>query len=189
MDTPDASNCWRTALMRCAKFSGRETPGTVMWHVTFARICEDNSQLAVKCQAEFGNGYEIGERLRATRKELALNQTEMAKVGGVTLNTQSRYESGGLPTLDYLQRIAGVGADWFWIITGQRIEADPLDSQTAQLVQLFKPLPDFVKSIALAQVRVLADQIPPENLDTPPPPDSEQQQATMHDQRQDYRHQ
>ncbi|MCW2366565.1 transcriptional regulator with XRE-family HTH domain [Sphingobium sp. B7D2B] len=148
-----------------------------------------NAPIMVIGQDRNTNTGDISLRLRQARSDLGLTQSDLAKIGGVSLNTQNRYEGGTSPPVEYLLRIGAAGADWFWIITGQHMETDPLDSQTAQLVQLYKTLPDFLKSIALAQVRVMADQIPPENLDTPPPPESDQQQATMHDQRQDYRHQ
>ena len=119
---------------------------------------------------------------------MGINQTELAGLGHVSLNTQHRYESGGLPSLEYMLRIGEAGADWYWIITGQHINAEPLDSQTAELVKLFQRLPDQFKPIALGQLRILNEQLPSADREILPAADDEQQQATMHDRRQDYRH-
>lgn len=78
----------------------------------------------MKSQDVFNVDGEIGARLRAERLRLGLNQTEMAGLGGIKLNTQSRYESGGLPSLEYLLRVENAGVDWIWIVTGRHAVQD-----------------------------------------------------------------
>ena len=60
-------------------------------------------------------------RLREVRKEMGLSQTEFAAIGGVMLNSQGLYERGKRsPDTAYLERIAAVGADVVYILTGVR---------------------------------------------------------------------
>jgi len=50
-----------------------------------------------------------------------MNQTEMGAVGGVRKEAQSNYETGKRsPDADYLARIAEVGVDVGYILTGTR---------------------------------------------------------------------
>lgn len=64
---------------------------------------------------------EIGERLRTERRRLGMSQEEMGVAGGVTRNTQSNYEKGlRSPDAEYLAKVAGIGADVQYILTGQR---------------------------------------------------------------------
>lgn len=91
----------------------------------------------------------------AERKRLGLNQTQMAELGGVKLNTQSRYEQGSPPALEYLMRIGDAGADWYWILTGLKAPSAPLDGQSAELLSLFNRLSPALKQIALTQLGAL----------------------------------
>jgi transcriptional regulator with XRE-family HTH domain len=109
-----------------------------------------------KGQHEFPLDDKIGARLRANRKELGLNQTQMAEIGGVGLSTQHRYEAGGLPSLEYLLRIGKAGADWVWIITGRKLLTDSLDEASMEVLETFNGLTTFLKGVALAQLQVLA---------------------------------
>lgn len=85
--------------------------------------------------------------MRSERLRLGLNQTELAAVGGVTLGTQSRYEGGALPATEYLLRIGEVGANWQWIVTGQRIAGAALDDDAAAMLEAFAALPAEVKLV------------------------------------------
>jgi transcriptional regulator with XRE-family HTH domain len=65
------------------------------------------------------------ERLKAERLRLALNQTDFARVGGVTKGTQINYESGKrTPDVLYLAAIAATGADVSYIVSGRRSALD-----------------------------------------------------------------
>lgn len=70
----------------------------------------------------------IGPRLRQERHRLKLSQSALGAAGGVETNAQSNYESGvRSPKVDYLLRIAGVGVDIVYVLTGKRsldIDAD-----------------------------------------------------------------
>ena len=66
---------------------------------------------------------EIGERLRAIRKSLRLEQTELAKDMGVSQAIISQYEKGmteiPLSVLEYLKRKHSVSSDWGIFGTGE----------------------------------------------------------------------
>ncbi|MGR4973020.1 helix-turn-helix domain-containing protein [Pseudomonas sp. LARHCG127] len=75
----------------------------------------------------FGNRMvSFCERLRAERTRLGLNQTDFAALAGVTKKTQMLYEAGErVPDANYLAAITEAGADTYFIITGQKIDATP----------------------------------------------------------------
>lgn len=61
------------------------------------------------------------DRLKQERKRLGFSQTLFGNTAGVSKNTQINYENGGsLPSSDYLIRIAVLGADIQYILTGIR---------------------------------------------------------------------
>ena len=66
---------------------------------------------------------EIGERVRAIRKSLGLEQTELAKEMGLTQASISQYEIGlteiPLSFLEYLKKKHGVSGDWMIFGTGK----------------------------------------------------------------------
>ena len=64
---------------------------------------------------------QIGSRLREERRRLGLNQTQVAGVAGVSLTSQSHYESGThRPDSSYLTQISCAGIDILYVLTGQR---------------------------------------------------------------------
>lgn len=63
---------------------------------------------------------EFANRLRAVRKERRLNQSAFAALGGVGLQTQSRYENGETePQVRYLAALAEAGIDVAFVLTGK----------------------------------------------------------------------
>lgn len=64
---------------------------------------------------------DFSERLKAERSRLQLSQAAMAEVGGVGLNSQSNYENGHRsPDAAYLSRVAAIGVDIAYLLTGVR---------------------------------------------------------------------
>jgi len=120
----------------------------------FVVNCAEDCSSVVKSQPELPVGGEIGERLRAERKRLGFNQTDMAHLGGVSLNTQNRYEAGGVPATEYLLMIGKAGADWYWILTGNRISV-ALQGEAAELLRLFMQLPSELRPLAIDQLRAV----------------------------------
>lgn len=63
----------------------------------------------------------IGKRIRLERLRLGLSQAKFAHIGGVAANAQGHYESGyRKPKADYLFKLAGVGVDISFLVTGSR---------------------------------------------------------------------
>ncbi|MCD8568843.1 MAG: helix-turn-helix transcriptional regulator [Geovibrio sp.] len=76
----------------------------------------------------------LNERIKLVRQKMALNQTQMAEMVGVHLQTLSRYEQGKLnPSADFLIAFAektGVSSDWLLIGQGEMsrmIKQEPLN--------------------------------------------------------------
>ncbi|WP_298189460.1 helix-turn-helix transcriptional regulator [Metallibacterium sp.] len=62
---------------------------------------------------------QLGSRLREERKRLNLNQTQLAEVAGISLSSQSHYESGThRPDSAYLSQAARAGIDILYVLTG-----------------------------------------------------------------------
>ena len=58
-------------------------------------------------------------RFRQLRKDLKLKQSAMAECIGVSVRTLQRYEKGAMfPTADILERVAALGVDLQWLVTG-----------------------------------------------------------------------
>lgn len=85
-----------------------------------------------------------------------MSQKDFANLGGVTLNTQHRYESGTLPPIEYLLRIGEAGADWYWVVTGQRI-GDALSQQETAFLDAFRQLDDVGRQAILLVAQRMAD--------------------------------
>jgi len=65
----------------------------------------------------------IGARLREERERLKLSQTPFAEAGGATKQTQHAYESNRTPPkANYLAKVARLGVDVGYVITGIRAE-------------------------------------------------------------------
>ncbi len=100
------------------------------------------------------NFLPIGERLRAERERLGLNQTDFAALGGIGRKTQFNYESGERsPDGAYLSAIAAGGADINYILTGQRQGAPVLTPDERQLVEMFRAAPLAVKAAAIGALQ------------------------------------
>lgn len=63
----------------------------------------------------------IGDRLLEERRRLNLNQTDMGKLGGVTINTYANYESNKrFPDAECLAKLYAAGVDVLYVISGVR---------------------------------------------------------------------
>ncbi|OQX14560.1 MAG: hypothetical protein BWK73_09195 [Thiothrix lacustris] len=66
----------------------------------------------------------ISNRLKEERERLDMNQTALGDVGGVKKLSQINYERGSsMPSADYLAKVAAVGVDVLYVITGKRLAA------------------------------------------------------------------
>lgn len=92
---------------------------------------------------------EFADRLRIERKARGLNQTSFARLGGVGLQSQSRYENAdNEPSAEYLANLAQAGIDVVFILTGTR-STDSLNAQETELITHCRTMSDdFVDALA-----------------------------------------
>jgi transcriptional regulator with XRE-family HTH domain len=84
---------------------------------------EKNTQNHIKNLIRGIQMNSIGIRLREERNKLGLSQEKLAEIGGVQKLAQTNYETGKrIPTGEYLAKIAEIGADVNYILTGVRVE-------------------------------------------------------------------
>lgn len=82
----------------------------------------------------------IGERLKAERERLGLNQTDFGALGGVQKQAQLKYERGDRsPDSAYLASVSEAGVDVLYVLTGQRA-----------------PLPRMTQSMTYGSANVVA---------------------------------
>ncbi len=81
---------------------------------------------------------DIGDRLKEERERLGYLQAEFAAQGTVGRNSQSGYEVGDRPpTAEYLAKIARLGADVQYIVTGVRSEnLHEIDTAESSLLRI-----------------------------------------------------
>ncbi|WJF89460.1 helix-turn-helix transcriptional regulator [Paraburkholderia bonniea] len=90
------------------------------------------------------------QRLKEERKRLKMNQTTFAALGGITKETQLRYENGSRqPDSSYLKAIAGHGVDVLYVLTGRR-DTSALSPHEADLINRYREAPDVVRVAVFA---------------------------------------
>lgn len=103
----------------------------------------------------------IGNRLKEERARLGITQEKMALAGGVQKRAQARYESGErCPDGHYLARVAELGADVNYILTGVRItqakQGDNgrgnFDEEDVRMLNMIKRLPEPQKKKEIADI-------------------------------------
>lgn len=88
-----------------------------------------------------------------------LNQTEFAALGGVTLGSQTRYETGDqVPKTDYIHGIALHGVDVLYVLTGRRDAEAGLSEAASELLTIFHSLPQNMQRASLAILQALRDE-------------------------------
>lgn len=102
-----------------------------------------------------GNFVTVGKRLKEEREKLGLSQTDFAAIGGVGRKSQFNYEENERKAdTAYLEKIAGIGADVRYIITGDRKGQPPLVLTADEQVLLngFRALDEKTRKRMLAFV-------------------------------------
>jgi transcriptional regulator with XRE-family HTH domain len=103
----------------------------------------------------------IGNRLKEERARLGITQEKMALAGGVQKRAQARYESGErCPDGHYLARVAELGADVNYILTGvpitQAKQGDNgkgnFDEEDVRMLNMIKRLPEPQKKKEIADI-------------------------------------
>ena len=84
----------------------------------------------------------FGVRLKEERRRLGLRQAEFADMVGTDVPKQSLYETGKRQLRGaYLERVAKVGVDVVYVITGRRSEGAPLGDEATAFIAAWLRLP------------------------------------------------
>ncbi|MEC5319017.1 helix-turn-helix transcriptional regulator [Brenneria populi subsp. brevivirga] len=105
----------------------------------------------------------FGDRLKAERERLGMNQTDFAELAGTTRKSQFNYESNlRRPDADYLAAVAAAGVDVLYVLTGQR--SMPVESQLSteqqRLLEAFNTMTPEQKKTVLDVGRLLTQPKP-----------------------------
>lgn len=94
----------------------------------------------------------LGERLRAERDRLGLNQSDFAALGGASKRSQIDWEKGVLvPNAEFLALVARHGVDVLFVLTGARSKA-PESLMTSDEVEM---LDSYRRSSPVRQASLL----------------------------------
>ncbi|NWB91625.1 helix-turn-helix transcriptional regulator [Pseudomonas agarici] len=102
----------------------------------------------------------VGDRLRAERERLGLNQTDFGVLAGVSRGTQKAYElETGSPDLRYLAALEKAGVDTQYVLSGVRtsISLEALNSAEAKLIESYRTLPEFDQQATLRIVGAMSE--------------------------------
>ena len=82
----------------------------------------------------------ISDRLKEERARLGISQAALAEIGGVVRRAQQNYESGlRTPDGDYFSKVAKIGIDVLYVITGVRQgEYEPMAHDEAALLDNYR---------------------------------------------------
>lgn len=102
----------------------------------------------------------FGNRLKTERERLGFTQAEFSQLGGVSERVQQRYEKeGSQPDLVYLGKVAALGVDILYVVTGQRTPkgTDTLGDDEARLVKNYNQVDSTGKTAAQQLLSTLAE--------------------------------
>lgn len=133
----------------------------------------------------------VGERLRAERDRLGLQQPDFAALGGAKRVSQSNYENGKSPLgIDYLLKLQAHGVDIGFVVTGVRADGDHLHGDDEHdWIKAFRALDladrRLIQHIAhhLETRQSLATNLVP---DYPPPASLDPPSTMLHSPRRDF---
>ena len=100
----------------------------------------------------------FSQRLVEERKRLKLLQKNFSELAGVHKKSQVDYEKGRFPAfVAYLERIAEMGVDVQYVLTGQRSAEPVLTPEEKNLLDAWQNAPQAVRAAALAALQAGAD--------------------------------
>lgn len=147
-------------------------------------------QNCVKVKSKLFSIEQMSSRLRGERKARGLNQAEFGALGGVGLQTQSRYEKGETePSAGYFAQLATAGVDILFILTGHRT-IESLPSDVSVVAQVISHMPKRSRAAFVRLLQILAHDwgfMQPGSLVMPIGFVSLDEVGTLHDGGQDYR--
>lgn len=99
----------------------------------------------------------VALRLQEERKRLSLNQSDFADHAGVSKRTQAAYEAGtSEPGIGYLRKVAELGVDVWYLITGAPAAISDISRDEQELVTQYRLLNGEDRSAVMRLIRALA---------------------------------
>lgn len=96
--------------------------------------------------------------MSAERARLGQSQSALAAVGGVTKQTQIKYESGeSYPNAEYLAAVVSAGVDVTFVVTGQMSQAT-LGIEETRTVYALRTLKDSAREAVANMIDTFAQQ-------------------------------
>ena len=92
----------------------------------------------------------FSQRLVEERKRLKLLQKNFSELAGVHKKSQVDYEKGRFPAFAYLERIAEMGVDVQYVLTGRRSAEPVLTPDERLLLEAWKRATPALQQAALA---------------------------------------
>lgn len=102
----------------------------------------------------------VGERLRAERDRLGLNQTDFGVAAGVSRGTQKAYElESSSPDIRYLSTLQDMGVDVHYVLTGvpAAADADGLTAEEAKVLEQYRSMSEESKASVARVAEALAN--------------------------------
>ncbi|CAD7336100.1 MULTISPECIES: helix-turn-helix domain-containing protein [unclassified Sphingobium] len=117
-------------------------------------------QKCAKVKRKLFNLEEMTKRLRSERKARGLNQADFGALGGVGLQTQSRYEKGETePSAAYFAQLAEAGVDISFVLTGER-SAESLPPDIASVAALLARMTPEARASVVRLIETIAERPP-----------------------------
>lgn len=114
---------------------------------------------ANKDQAISSKPHDFAARLHEERVRIEPHQGKFAKRIGISQQKQSFLEKGTRDLrADYLASVANAGIDIYYVLTGRRLNAEPLEGAAAELLSDFLRLPEQMQQLARSIIRTMRDQ-------------------------------
>lgn len=101
----------------------------------------------------------MGDRLKAERQRIGLNQTDLAAKCGVSKNTQLGYEKGERsPDASYLEKAHALGIDVMYIVINERrsILPDRISADAEELLRTYQLISETDRAVLLRTAQAFA---------------------------------
>lgn len=155
----------------CDPFFARDRIGQHVPSPNIGNNWAQSSPVLAKSQPPPTKIAEAGARLREERGRLGLNQADFAGLGEVSLNSQTRYESGsGSADIAYLLKLGVHGVDIAYVVSGHRSQAQLSEAESA-LVNAARGLSPRQRAILIQFLSSLTTSEQPDSAgeDSSPP--------------------
>ncbi len=101
------------------------------------------------------------DRLKEEREAKNLTQEALSEIGDIHIRVQLRYEKGEtVPNLKYLAKLAAIGFDIQYIVTGVRSGAQTISEEENKLIAYFKNMSPSKQAAMMIVAESMAEELP-----------------------------